>query len=520
MSTSAAAAVRPGRQQIGATTSPTAPTAATKASREKKTSAVSVDMRVILSARPGGRFRAVDIARRRRLAGAHRDDVVVADVRWYLDGRSGSSGLRGRRTSRAPCSSTSSATCPTVAASHRRPPPAPVPRRVRRRRWAASASATTRPSSPTTTAAAAPPGGWCGCCGSTGHDAALLDGGLAAAWPGPVETGPSPAATGGVVHRRGRGRADRVADADEVAALGAVELGGAVLDARAADRYRGEHRARRSARRAHPRRRQRALAGQPRPGDRPLPARRTALRARFERARRPPGPPVVAYCGSGVSACANLLALERAGITGARLYVGVVVGLVGRPRAARRHRRRHRAASSAACTWPTSSSAGAATLRALRGQRRRNRVRDLDWFEAAYRAYLTGIVGLVVVLVVSSWLGDSTPSPEGFADLLDHGPAAIGLVAAAGLALGLRSGSRGGPLAVEPAEVRYTLLSPVDRRVALIGPAAASAPLRRLPRRRRRRRRRRPGLAPAGRQRLRRGPLSGARGRRPPSPCG
>jgi hypothetical protein len=116
-------------------------------------------------------------------------------------------------------------------------------------------------------------------------------------------------------------------------------------------------------------------------------------------------------------------------------------------------------------------SAGAATLRSLRGQRRRNRVRNLDWFEAAYRAYLTGIVGLVVVLVLSSWLGDKTPSPAGFADLLDHGPAAIGLVAAAGLALGLRSGSRGGPLAVEPAEVRYTLLSPVDRRTALLGPA-------------------------------------------------
>jgi hypothetical protein len=116
-------------------------------------------------------------------------------------------------------------------------------------------------------------------------------------------------------------------------------------------------------------------------------------------------------------------------------------------------------------------SAGAATLRSLRGQRRRNRVRNLDWFEAAYRAYLTGIVGLVVVLVLSSWLGDKTPSPAGFADLLDHGPAALGLVAAAALALGLRSGSRGGPLAVEPAEVRYTLLSPVDRRVALIGPA-------------------------------------------------
>ena len=124
-----------------------------------------------------------------------------------------------------------------------------------------------------------------------------------------------------------------------------------------------------------------------------------------------------------------------------------------------------------------SPSAGAATLRTLRGQRRRNRLRDLDWFEAAYRAYLTGIVGLVVVLVLSSWLGDTRPSPDGFADLLEHGPAAIGLLAAVAVALGLRSGSRGGPLAVEPAEVRYTLLSPIAtaHRPARPGASARSA---------------------------------------------
>jgi hypothetical protein len=120
---------------------------------------------------------------------------------------------------------------------------------------------------------------------------------------------------------------------------------------------------------------------------------------------------------------------------------------------------------------PDHATVGAATLRSLRAQRRRNRLRDLDWFEAAYRAYLTGIVGIVIVLVVSSWLGDTRPSPKGFSDLLDHGPAVIGLVAALAIALGLRSGSRGGPLAVEPAEVRYTLLAPVDRRTALVTPA-------------------------------------------------
>jgi thiosulfate/3-mercaptopyruvate sulfurtransferase len=30
----------------------------------------------------------------------------------------------------------------------------------------------------------------------------------------------------------------------------------------------------------------------------------------------------VMYCGSGVTACQNLLAMEHAGLSGARLYVG------------------------------------------------------------------------------------------------------------------------------------------------------------------------------------------------------
>jgi thiosulfate/3-mercaptopyruvate sulfurtransferase len=35
-----------------------------------------------------------------------------------------------------------------------------------------------------------------------------------------------------------------------------------------------------------------------------------------------PADHVVCYCGSGVTACANLLALEHAGLTGAKLYAG------------------------------------------------------------------------------------------------------------------------------------------------------------------------------------------------------
>jgi len=52
-----------------------------------------------------------------------------------------------------------------------------------------------------------------------------------------------------------------------------------------------------------------------------LPAQR--LRENFERLLGPTSPAdAVMYCGSGVTACHNLLALEHAGLHGARLYVG------------------------------------------------------------------------------------------------------------------------------------------------------------------------------------------------------
>jgi thiosulfate/3-mercaptopyruvate sulfurtransferase len=46
------------------------------------------------------------------------------------------------------------------------------------------------------------------------------------------------------------------------------------------------------------------------------------LRQRFAALGINEGPQAVAYCGSGVSACMNLLALEVAGLPGARLYPG------------------------------------------------------------------------------------------------------------------------------------------------------------------------------------------------------
>lgn len=103
--------------------------------------------------------------------------------------------------------------------------------------------------------------------------------------------------------------------------------------------------------------------------------------------------------------------------------------------------------------------------------RRKKRVSEVHWIDAFYHAYLTGIICLVAVVAATGAVGDGTVGPAGVADVLEHGPGWLGGIAALAIALGLRSGSRGGPLALERADVRHVLLSPVDRTTALRGPA-------------------------------------------------
>lgn len=103
--------------------------------------------------------------------------------------------------------------------------------------------------------------------------------------------------------------------------------------------------------------------------------------------------------------------------------------------------------------------------------RRRKRTAEVHWIDAFYQAYLTGILGLIAVAVASSVVGDDVATAVQVRHVLADGPGWLGGVAAFALALGLRSGSRGGPLALERAEVRHVLLAPVDRTSALRGPA-------------------------------------------------
>ena len=147
---------------------------------------------------------------------------------------------------------------------------------------------------------------------AVGHPAALLDGGLlahrgllstdvVAPVPGTFTARPWPA--------------DRLATIDEAGRGGAV-----VIDARDGARYRGETEP------IDP------VAGHI-PGARNVPCRDhvdaegrfadpEVLRARFEAAGVRDGSDVISYCGSGVTACHNLLALERAGLGLGRLYPG------------------------------------------------------------------------------------------------------------------------------------------------------------------------------------------------------
>ena len=108
---------------------------------------------------------------------------------------------------------------------------------------------------------------------------------------------------------------------------------------------------------------------------------------------------------------------------------------------------------------------------ALRRARRRNRLADLEWFEAAYRVYVVGLVGGGAVVWLISLVGDTAASPSGVADVLGRGPAALGLVVALAVLVGLRTGSQGGPLAIEAGDVVHVLLAPVDRRRVLLRPA-------------------------------------------------
>jgi hypothetical protein len=113
----------------------------------------------------------------------------------------------------------------------------------------------------------------------------------------------------------------------------------------------------------------------------------------------------------------------------------------------------------------------ALALRDLRRARHHRHREDFDWVETLYRVYVTVLSGAAVIWLSASRVSDDAAAGRGLGDIRDHGAAVLGLGVAFLVALGLRSGSRGGPLSLEAADVRVVLLAPIRRQVALRAPA-------------------------------------------------
>jgi thiosulfate/3-mercaptopyruvate sulfurtransferase len=242
-------------------------------------------------------------------------DVVLADVRWYLDGRSGRAAYDAGHLPGAVFvdvdSDLAAAHGPGPSTAGRHPLPDPTA--------FAAAMAGLGVGDDDIVVAYDDDGGvnaarlvWM--LRVTGRPAALLDGGLRP--DDELSTAPARRPSGAFSPRPWpAGRLAGLADA--------VDRGNLVLDARNRDRYRGEVEPV-DPRRGHI------------PGARSLPARENLtadgfvlpvpeLRARFAAvgvAAPDSGARVVASCGSGVTSCHTLLLLEHAGLGEGRLYPG------------------------------------------------------------------------------------------------------------------------------------------------------------------------------------------------------
>jgi thiosulfate/3-mercaptopyruvate sulfurtransferase len=240
----------------------------------------------------------------------HRDAIVLADVRFYLDGRSPRAAYdAGHLPGAVYVDLERWLAAPGSPAEGRHPLPTPET-------FAAGMSACGI-GDETTVVAYDDAGGviaarlvWM--LRVLGHDAALLDGGLGA-WNGPLETEEAPVSPATFTPRAWP--ADRLATADDAAA--AENL---TIDARQRERFDGT-----------------PDGIDPRPGHIPnarsLPCRENlgpdgrllpvpTLRDRLASVGIDGTAPVVSYCGSGVTACHNLLVIEHAGLGTGRLYPG------------------------------------------------------------------------------------------------------------------------------------------------------------------------------------------------------
>ena len=248
---------------------------------------------------------------------ADRDDIVLCDVRWYLDGRSGHDAYLDGHIAGAIW-----VNLDEHLSAHGAPGLGRHPLPTAESFAASLGSLGIGPDDPVVayddlngTAA----GRMVWMLRVLGHDAALLDGGLGS-WTGAVETAPNVRTPCDYPVQAWPDGA--FVDIDQAAAAGA-DPETVLIDARGGDRFRGE-----------------TEPVDPRPGHIPgavnVPmtdnlgldgrfANPQALRARYE-AEGVEGVGAannaVVYCGSGVSACMDALAMEHAGLGRPQVYVG------------------------------------------------------------------------------------------------------------------------------------------------------------------------------------------------------
>ncbi|MEO5725076.1 MAG: sulfurtransferase [Ilumatobacteraceae bacterium] len=248
---------------------------------------------------------------------AAKADMAIIDVRWYLDGRDGFAAFRDGHIPGARWADLdhqlSATGQPATEGRHPLPSPAAF----------AAAMVELGIGDQTTVLAYDDTGGIIAArlvvmLRMIGHSAALIDGGLHG-WAGPIETGPG-------IQRPDRAAkftpvawpAERLADATTTET--AAKTGRPVIDARSIERFLGD-----------------AVVPDKRPGH--IPGARSApasevftaagfmrdpqdLRTHYAgRGITDSTTDAIAYCGSGVSACVNIVAMEHAGLAPARLYV-------------------------------------------------------------------------------------------------------------------------------------------------------------------------------------------------------
>jgi thiosulfate/3-mercaptopyruvate sulfurtransferase len=246
---------------------------------------------------------------------AHLGEVRVADVRWYLDGRSGRAAYEaGHVPSAVWVDLDRDLAGPPVDGLGRHPLPTPEHFAAALGRLGID-EGTPVVAYDDASGSIAARLWWM--LKTVGQPVAVLDGGLAA-WPGRLVVGPG---SHPPVSRAARSwPPGSVVGTSEVDRL-RRDPTAVVVDARAPERYRGDSEPV-DARPGHiPGARNHPWAGNLDAGGRMLPVE--ALRRRLAEAGVGTGPAtVVSSCGSGVTACHNLLAMEVAGLGAGVLYPG------------------------------------------------------------------------------------------------------------------------------------------------------------------------------------------------------